>query len=240
MLRGQYSYAAPAIDRALELETIGAALTFLGALVQRAGLYIGVGDMDAARPLVERAITRYTGADHVYAETMAAYAHVVRGSIAERTGRPDAALEDFDRACQIADGSDHRITIGAQWVRGRLGRARVLHQLGRAAHSERALGEAQELFGPARGSSGRGSMARPTRRCCTRWRRRLPPWAEQTRHSTHFIEQPTRDGLMRPSCGTTPRSQRSATRQLSGRSLSTPRNASSSHPPWAVVVCREM
>ena len=146
MLRGQYSHATPAIDRALELETTGSALTFLGALVQRAVLHVGVGDVDAARPLVERAITRYTGADHVYAETMAAYAHVVRGSIAERTGQPEAALQDFDRACQIADASEHRITIGAQWVRGRLGQARVLHQLALEPEAERALGEARALF----------------------------------------------------------------------------------------------
>ena len=146
MLRGQYSHATPAIDRALELETTGSALTFLGALVQRAVLHMGEGDAETARPLVERAITRYTGADHVYAETMAAYAHVVRGSIGERTGQPETALEDFGRACQIADASEHRITIGAQWVRGRLGRARVLHQLGREAEAERALGEAQALF----------------------------------------------------------------------------------------------
>jgi eukaryotic-like serine/threonine-protein kinase len=146
MLRGQYAHATPAIDRALELETTGSALTFLGALVQRAVLHIGVGDVDAARPLVERAITRYTGADHVYAETMAAYANVIHGSIVERTGPPEAALESFGRACKIADANDHRITIGAQWVRGRLGCARVLHKLGLEAEAERALGEAQALF----------------------------------------------------------------------------------------------
>jgi TolB-like protein/cytochrome c-type biogenesis protein CcmH/NrfG len=146
LLRGQYSYATPAIDRAVELETTGSALTFLGALVQRAVLHMGVGDVDAARPLVEQAITRYTGADHVYAETMAAYAHVVRGSIAERTGNREAALEGFGRACQIADACEHRITIGAQWVKGRLGRARVLHQLGLTTDAMNALGEARELF----------------------------------------------------------------------------------------------
>jgi serine/threonine-protein kinase len=146
MLRGQYSYATPAIDRALELETTGSALTFLGALVQRAALHMGVGDVDAARPLVEQAITRYTGADHVYAETMAAYAHVMRGSIAERSGNPEAALDNFGRACQIADTCEHRITIGAQWVRGQLGRARVQHHLGLEVEAARALGEARELF----------------------------------------------------------------------------------------------
>jgi tetratricopeptide (TPR) repeat protein len=146
MLRGQYSHATPAIDRALELETTGSALTFLGALVQRAVLHMGEGDAETARPLVEQAITRYTGADHVYAETMAAYANVVRGSIVERTGQPEAALEHFGRACQIADANEHRITIGAQWVRGRLGSARVLHKLGLEADAERALGEAQALF----------------------------------------------------------------------------------------------
>jgi tetratricopeptide (TPR) repeat protein len=145
-LRGQYSHATPAIDRAIELETAGTTLAFLGALVQRAALHMGAGDLSAAAPLVDRAIDRYTGADHVYAESMTAYAHVVRGCVAERGGRPDAALEDFARACAIADAHEHRITIGAQWVKARAGAARVLHRLGRREDAEQALGEARELF----------------------------------------------------------------------------------------------
>ena len=146
ILRGLYSYATPPIERAVELETSGSVLAFLGAFVQRAVLHIGVGDLDAAVPLLDRAIERYTTTDHVYAEAMAAYAYVVRGYIAERTGRLEAALDDFARACRIADVHEHRISIGAQWVKGRLGEARVLHRLGRTPDAMRSLGEARELF----------------------------------------------------------------------------------------------
>ena len=146
LLRGRHSHAIPLVDRAVALETAGATLTFFGALVQRAVLHMGAGELDAAATLVERAIERYTGADHVYAESMTAYAHCVRGGIAEWSGRWDAALHDFARACEIADANEHRITIGAHWVKARFGMARALHRLGRGAEAERALAEGRELF----------------------------------------------------------------------------------------------
>ncbi len=145
MLRGRYSHAAALIDRATALETGGSAMAFLGAYVQRAALHLGAGDAAAAAPLLDDAIGRYTGADHVYADTMCAYAHVIRGCLAERVGRLNDAGEDFLRACEIADANEHRISIGAHWLKARFGLTRVLHRLGQVAAAETAYAEASEL-----------------------------------------------------------------------------------------------
>jgi tetratricopeptide (TPR) repeat protein len=145
-LRGQYAHAAALLDRAVQFEVAGATLTFLGARVLRAALHLGAGELAEAAPLLDDAIARYTGSDHVFAEVVTAHAHTVRGWLAERGERHEAAAEDFARACAIADANEHRITIGAHWVKGRLGLARVLHRLGAAADAERALAEGLALF----------------------------------------------------------------------------------------------
>jgi tetratricopeptide (TPR) repeat protein len=146
LVRGQHSHARLPIDRALELERRGAGLAFLGARVQRAVLHLGADELDAAALLLDEAVAVYTGSDHVYAETMSAYAHCIRGALGERLGRLDAALADCTRACEIADANEHRIAIGAHWVKGRCGMARVLHRLGRADEAAGALADGQALF----------------------------------------------------------------------------------------------
>ncbi|HZF67488.1 MAG TPA: protein kinase [Gemmatirosa sp.] len=146
LLRGQYAHAAPAVERAVALETRGSTLAFLGAFVQRAVLHLGTGHPGAAAPLLERAIASYTGADHVYAELMTAYAHGVRGYLRERTGDVEGARADFERACDVADANEHRIAIGAHWVKGRFGLARVLHRLGDAAGAKAALTAGRALL----------------------------------------------------------------------------------------------
>jgi tetratricopeptide (TPR) repeat protein len=145
-LRGQYAHAAALLDRAVQFEVAGATLTFLGARVLRAALHLGAGELAEAAPLLDDAIARYTGSDHVFAEVVTAHAHTVRGWLAERGERHEAAAEDFARACAIADANEHRITIGAHWVKGRLGLARVLHRVGAADDAAAALAEAEELF----------------------------------------------------------------------------------------------
>jgi serine/threonine-protein kinase len=146
LMRGQHSHAKLAIDRAVALEREGGGLLFLGALVQRAVLHMAAGELEAAGPLLDQAIERYTTADHVYSETMSAYALVTRGCLGERLGKGLAALRDFDEAWHIADANEHRIAIGAHFVKGRLGRVRVLHRMGQVREADEVLGEATELF----------------------------------------------------------------------------------------------
>jgi len=78
-LRGAYAQAGELIDGAVQAELSGAGFQFLGSLVQRAMLYIGMGQSGAAAPFLDQAIQRYTGADHVYAELTTAFAHFARG-----------------------------------------------------------------------------------------------------------------------------------------------------------------
>jgi eukaryotic-like serine/threonine-protein kinase len=146
MLRGQYSHAVAPVERGIAFEAGGPGLTFFGASAQRAVLHMCAGENAEAASHLETAIARYTGADHVYAETMAAYAHFIRGCLREREDRPGDALRDFQRASEIADRHDHRINIGAHWVKGRLGAARVLHRLRRADEAGAALAEAVKVF----------------------------------------------------------------------------------------------
>jgi serine/threonine-protein kinase len=145
-LRGAYAHAVEPVERAIEVEQGGAGLQFVGSLVQRAMLHIGLAELPAATALVDRAIDRYAGADHVYAEAMSAFAHFARGCLSERTGDLEHAARDFIRACKIADENAHRISIGAHWVKSQLGLARVYRRLGRQAESEAALARARDMF----------------------------------------------------------------------------------------------
>ncbi len=145
-LRGAYAQAAELVDGAVQAELSGAGFQFLGSLVQRAMLYIGMGQPGAAAPFLDQAIQRYTGADHVYAELMTSFAHFARGCVAERSGAADQAVIDFSRASAIADANDHRINIGAHWVKSRFGVARALHRSGQSQGAQQALTDGQEIF----------------------------------------------------------------------------------------------
>ncbi len=146
VLRGDYGHAKGLIDRAVELELAGSGHQFVGSLVQRALLHAGSDEPEPARDFLDRAIQRYTGADHVYAETMRAFAHWARGCVGERTGNLSEARGDFEQACTIADANPGRISIGAHWVKARLGLARVLYRLGHHVEADRSYSDAMDLF----------------------------------------------------------------------------------------------
>ena len=146
LLRGEYGRATALTERAVVLETSGVGLQFVGAFTQRALLHLGAGEPGLARPVLQTAVERYAGADHVYADVACAHAHWALGCVAERTGALDEARAAFGRACEVAEATPHRISIGAHWVKGRFGLARVLHRLGERAAAARWLAEGAELF----------------------------------------------------------------------------------------------
>ena len=137
-LRGEYGRAAMLADRGLTIEMAGTGLQFVGSYTLRAGLHLGVGELEETRPLLERAITRYAAADHVYADLMHALTRWTLGCLEERLGHPQRALDEFTRAVEIADANPHRIGIGAVWVKGQLGVARIRHAVGDADGAARA------------------------------------------------------------------------------------------------------
>ncbi|MGI8617592.1 MAG: protein kinase domain-containing protein [Gemmatimonadaceae bacterium] len=141
MVRGQYGHAISVLDEAVAVERNGVGLLFLGSYVQRAFLHLNSGEAAAAVPLLQLAIGTYPGLDHVYAETMAAYAYVVRGYLAERQGDMAAADGDFTAASEIAEAHDHRLGIGSHWLKARLGLARIAYRNGDRARSARLVDE---------------------------------------------------------------------------------------------------
>ena len=145
-LRGQYDHAVTVIDEAVAIEKSGTGLIFFGSYVQRAAVHVNLGELDAAESLLDRAIKSYTGADHAYAETMAAYAHFIRGCLDERRGNDAAAEASFRASCELADTHDHRLGIGAHWVKSKFGLARTAHRRGDKASSAAALDEALLTF----------------------------------------------------------------------------------------------
>jgi serine/threonine-protein kinase len=145
MLRGQYSHAAALIDEAVDLERASTGLIFLGSFIQRALLYAHAGERRAARPLLDLAIATYPAMDHVYAQTMTAWATFCRGRLAEAEGDLAAAQRDYDSACRIAADNERRLAIGAHWVNAKLGLARLAFRRGDAAHSTALLGEALDM-----------------------------------------------------------------------------------------------
>jgi eukaryotic-like serine/threonine-protein kinase len=138
-LRGQYAHAAAMLDEAVAVERAGTGQIFLGSYVQRAALYMNAGQKDDAIPLLALALERYSSMDHVYAETMTAYAHFVQGCVDERGGKLDAAHRHFTASISIAEQYEHRFGVGSHWVKSHFGLARVLYRAGDHAGSTLAL-----------------------------------------------------------------------------------------------------
>ncbi len=134
-LRGDYGPATTLIDEAVDLERGGAGHLFLGSFVERAVIHVNSGETTEAMALFDTAIGKYTGMDHVYAETVTAWATTCRGCLAERLGDHRGAERDFLAAVAIAEANDHRLGIGSHWVHAKLGLARLAHRRGAPADS---------------------------------------------------------------------------------------------------------
>jgi eukaryotic-like serine/threonine-protein kinase len=146
LVRGEYGLATGLADRGLAIERAGAGHQFVGSLVQRAALDVGADRLDSARVLLDQAVVRYTGADHVYAEVALSYSCWLRGCVEERSGRSDRARHAFTTAVDVAEANPHRIGIGAHLVKARLGLARVACRTGEVAAARSQLAAAQALF----------------------------------------------------------------------------------------------
>jgi eukaryotic-like serine/threonine-protein kinase len=146
MLRGQYAHSTLLVEEAVELELAGSGHLFLGAVVERAVLHARAGETGDALILLDQAIAKYSGMDHVYAEMMTAWALFNRGRVAEREADYGNAGRDFENACRIAEGHDHRLGIGSHWVNAKLGLARLAWRRGAREASELLLGEAVTML----------------------------------------------------------------------------------------------
>ena len=145
ILRGQYAHAVKVLDKAVAVEKSGTGFIFLGSYVQRAAVHTHSNELDAAEPLLDLAIHSYPGMDHVYAETMAAYAHFMRGVLEEHRGNSAAAESSFRASCQMAESNDHRLAIGAHWTKSKFGLARAAYRRGDKAGSDSALAQAKRM-----------------------------------------------------------------------------------------------
>jgi tetratricopeptide (TPR) repeat protein len=145
-LRGQYAHAAFLLDEAVTLERAGTGHVFLGAFVGRAIVHANSGDAREAIALLDLAIATYPAVDHVYSETMTAWATFWRGCVAEREGDCGRAQREFESACRIAESNDHRLGIGSHWVKAKLGLARMAYRLGEYSVSDALLAEAVQML----------------------------------------------------------------------------------------------
>ena len=146
MLRGEYPEAASLINEAVRLERAGAGHLFLGSFVERAVLHAHAGEAEGALPLLDLAIAKYSGMDHVYAEMMTAWATFTRGRLMEGEGDVDSAARDFECACRIADANDHHLGIGSHWLNAKLGLARVAWRRGSPEVSDQLLLDAVTML----------------------------------------------------------------------------------------------
>ena len=146
VLRGAYGHAAATVATAVRRELTDTGVRFVGAVVLQAVLHVGRAELADAERLLDRAIARYAGADHVYAEASSAYAHWLCGCVAERRDEHAKALEEFTRAAVIADAHRYRISIGAHWAKAQFGRVRALQRLGRGAEAEQTFVDADAIF----------------------------------------------------------------------------------------------
>ena len=111
----------------------------------RANVHARSGEVDAAFSLLNMAIEKYSAMDHVYSETMTAWALFSRGRASERVGDFGSALADFERAREFAETNDHRLAIGSHWLHATLGLSRLAFRRGETAHSDALLSAASSM-----------------------------------------------------------------------------------------------
>ncbi|MEO7361403.1 MAG: hypothetical protein ABI120_13810, partial [Gemmatimonadaceae bacterium] len=145
-LRGQYAHAIPLLDGAVSRELEGTGQIFLGPLVARGIVHARSGEVGAAFGLFDSAISRYPKLDHVYAETMTAWALFSRGRLSEQVRDLPGAQRDFDQGVQLAEANDHRLAIGAQWLKCKLGLARLAWVRGDVETSDKLLEETTTML----------------------------------------------------------------------------------------------
>lgn len=144
-LRGQYTHAVSLLDEAVTLERAGAGFVFLGAYIMRARIHANTGETTAALVLLDLAIANYASMDHVYAETMTAWAFLSRARLAERVANYDGAARDYESARRLADTHDHRLGIGSHWVNATLGLSRMAQHRGERDLSDSLLAAAVDM-----------------------------------------------------------------------------------------------
>ena len=145
-VRGMHGHAIRMLDEATAIEHSNTGFIFLGSLVQRATVHMHAGEHDAAWRLLDEALARYPESDHVYANTMNAAAHFVAGCLHERAGATANAGASFTAGAALAESRDHRLGIGAEWVKCRCGTARLLARSGAHAEATEMLHSAREVF----------------------------------------------------------------------------------------------
>ncbi len=146
MLRGDYATAVRFTDEAVVFERNGTGFIFLGPFVQRAKLHAHLGQTEAARALLDLAISQYPAIDHVYSETMTAWALSVRARVAERERDYSEAERDYERVVALAEGNERRIGIGAHWVTAKFGLSRAALRRNDRASSNSLLEEARDMI----------------------------------------------------------------------------------------------
>jgi TolB-like protein len=145
-VRGLDGHAIRMLDEAVAIERTNAGFIFLGSFVQRAAVHLHAGEHEAAWVVVDLALRRYGESDHVYADTMHAAAQFVAGCLHERAGATDEARVSYAAGAALAESRDHRLGIGAQWVKCRCGAARLLARAGARTQANEVVDATRKVF----------------------------------------------------------------------------------------------
>src|SRR5439155_1643917 len=148
MLNGQYDVACTAFDRAVEIEETGRfnEIRFVGGLTLRAGLDLREGRWVEARTRLRRALERYEGTDHVYAEAFAALSYCGLAEIEEHAANFDRAVEHYSRAGEIIAQHPERLGVGYLRVKAGFGLASAFHRLHMRRDEARQVEDACRLL----------------------------------------------------------------------------------------------
>ena len=145
---GQYDEAAVAIAKAMEIESgIGrTGIAFIGALTMDGGLAFRRGDLERAHGHYSKAIERYAGSQHLYAQVHLAMAHRGLGEVALRRGNFDDALIEANHAIRICRDHPRQAGTGFTLVRAHLLAAKASLSIGVASEARTQLAESERLL----------------------------------------------------------------------------------------------
>jgi tetratricopeptide (TPR) repeat protein len=145
---GQYDEAAALIRKALEIESgIGrTGIAFVGAHCLDGLLALRRGEVERSREQYDRAVTAYSGSNHLYTHFHLAWAHRGLGELALRRGDFDDALIAAHRAIEICREHPRQVGTGFTLVRAHLLAAKVSVSLGVSSEARNELAEAERLL----------------------------------------------------------------------------------------------
>ena len=129
---GQYDYALPHLEQAVEIELSGrpAYIKFTGSQALLGGLHLRLGNLDQAEQYLFQSLKELSELDHAYKNTFVSLTYCYLGRVSLDRSRYGEAVERFESALSLISDHPNALGVGFFYIRARIGMALACHGLG--------------------------------------------------------------------------------------------------------------